>query len=112
MLIVVSTLVTSRRCGAARAEASDPALCRGARRADGTEHRTTVSAGGRCACRKCHPARSTPWERFDRVPGRGGSGRCDHVNFTEEPWFQEAIVENWRPADGQRKALIPNDWLD
>ncbi|HXA63298.1 MAG TPA: DUF3732 domain-containing protein [Streptosporangiaceae bacterium] len=37
---------------------------------------------------------------------------CDHVNLTEEPWFQEAIVENWRPADGRRKALIPNDWLD
>lgn len=37
---------------------------------------------------------------------------CDHANLTEEPWFQEAIVENWRPVDGQRKALIPNDWLD
>lgn len=37
---------------------------------------------------------------------------CDHANLTEEPWFQEAIVENWRPADGQRRALIPNDWID
>ncbi|WP_265582661.1 DUF3732 domain-containing protein [Streptomyces ferrugineus] len=38
---------------------------------------------------------------------------CDHANLTEESWFQEeAIVENWRPADGQRRALIPNDWLD
>ncbi|MGJ5831965.1 DUF3732 domain-containing protein [Streptomyces ossamyceticus] len=37
---------------------------------------------------------------------------CDHANLTEEPWFQDAIVENWRPLDGQRKALIPNDWLD
>ncbi|WP_194905991.1 DUF3732 domain-containing protein [Catenulispora rubra] len=35
---------------------------------------------------------------------------CDHANLTEEAWFQEAIVENWRPVDGQRKALIPNDW--
>ena len=37
---------------------------------------------------------------------------CDHANFPEDPWFQDAIVENWRPDDGHRKALIPNDWLD
>ncbi|MEU1790282.1 DUF3732 domain-containing protein [Streptomyces sparsogenes] len=37
---------------------------------------------------------------------------CDHANLTEQPWFQEAIVENWRPDGGQRKALIPTDWLD
>ncbi|MFF1675062.1 hypothetical protein [Streptomyces sp. NPDC058256] len=29
--------------------------------------------------------------------------------LTEEPWFQDAIVENWRPDDGHRRALIPND---
>lgn len=37
---------------------------------------------------------------------------CDHANLTEESWFQDAIVENWRPDDGQRKALVPNDWLN
>ncbi len=37
---------------------------------------------------------------------------CDHANLTDEEWFQEAIVENWRPTEGQRKALIPTDWLD
>ncbi|MEV0701083.1 DUF3732 domain-containing protein [Saccharopolyspora sp. NPDC050389] len=37
---------------------------------------------------------------------------CDHANLTEQPWFQEAIVENWRPVDGRRRALIPTDWLD
>ncbi|CCK24638.1 hypothetical protein BN159_0259 [Streptomyces davaonensis JCM 4913] len=37
---------------------------------------------------------------------------CDHVNLTEGSWFQDAIVENWRPHDGRRQALIPNDWLE
>ncbi|QTI87222.1 DUF3732 domain-containing protein [Streptomyces sp. AgN23] len=37
---------------------------------------------------------------------------CDHANLTEQPWFQEAIVEDWRPVDGHRKALIPTDWVD
>ncbi|MEW2574580.1 DUF3732 domain-containing protein [Streptomyces sp. NPDC047070] len=37
---------------------------------------------------------------------------CDHANLTDHPWFQESIVENWRPIDGRRKALIPPDWLD
>ncbi|GAA2529805.1 MULTISPECIES: DUF3732 domain-containing protein [Streptomyces] len=36
---------------------------------------------------------------------------CDHANLPEE-WFQEAIVENWRPHDGRRRALIPVDWLE
>ncbi|MER5358381.1 DUF3732 domain-containing protein [Streptomyces sp. NPDC002785] len=37
---------------------------------------------------------------------------CDHANLIDEPWFQDAIVENWRPIDGRRQALIPIDWLD
>ncbi|MET9977631.1 DUF3732 domain-containing protein [Streptomyces microflavus] len=36
----------------------------------------------------------------------------DHANLTEHPWFQEAIVENWRPVDGRRRALIPMGWLE
>ncbi|MFJ7593357.1 DUF3732 domain-containing protein [Streptomyces sp. NPDC097617] len=36
---------------------------------------------------------------------------CDHANLPE-PWFQEALVENWRPRDGRRNALIPVDWLE
>jgi hypothetical protein len=30
---------------------------------------------------------------------------CDHARF-EEPWFEKALVENWR----QGKGLIPDDW--
>lgn len=37
---------------------------------------------------------------------------CDHANLTDHPWFQDSIVENWRPLDGRRQALIPTDWLD
>ncbi|MFD7757273.1 DUF3732 domain-containing protein [Streptomyces sp. NPDC059757] len=37
---------------------------------------------------------------------------CDHANLTDEEWFQDALVENWRPVDGKRQALIPTDWLD
>jgi hypothetical protein len=37
---------------------------------------------------------------------------CDHANLTDQPWFQDSIVENWRPIDGRRQALIPTDWLD
>ncbi|MFF2165485.1 DUF3732 domain-containing protein [Streptomyces sp. NPDC058175] len=37
---------------------------------------------------------------------------CDHANLTDHPWFQESIVENWRPVNGRRQALIPTDWLD
>ncbi|MFF1962453.1 DUF3732 domain-containing protein [Streptomyces sp. NPDC058232] len=37
---------------------------------------------------------------------------CDHANLTDEEWFQDALVENWRPVDGNRQALIPTDWLD
>ncbi|MEK2491076.1 DUF3732 domain-containing protein [Kitasatospora purpeofusca] len=37
---------------------------------------------------------------------------CDHANLTDQRWFQDALVENWRPLDGRRKALIPTDWLD
>ncbi len=29
----------------------------------------------------------------------------DHANL-EEPWFQDAVVENWRGG----RALIPSDW--
>lgn len=36
---------------------------------------------------------------------------CDHANLPEQ-WFQDAVVENWRPQDGQRRALIPVDWLE
>ncbi|MFC4035766.1 DUF3732 domain-containing protein [Streptomyces polygonati] len=36
---------------------------------------------------------------------------CDHANLPEQ-WFQEALVENWRPRDGRRNALIPEDWLE
>ncbi|UGQ13538.1 DUF3732 domain-containing protein [Yinghuangia sp. ASG 101] len=36
---------------------------------------------------------------------------CDHANLTEHPWFQESVVENWRPVDGRRNALIPPEWL-
>jgi hypothetical protein len=36
----------------------------------------------------------------------------DHANLTEHPWFQDAIVENWRPVDGRRRALIPMGWLE
>ncbi len=37
---------------------------------------------------------------------------CDHSNLTEERCFQKAIVENWRPVDGRRKAPIPTNWFD
>lgn len=30
----------------------------------------------------------------------------DHVNLRDEPWFQEAIVEEWRGGN----ALIPDSW--
>jgi DNA repair exonuclease SbcCD ATPase subunit len=33
---------------------------------------------------------------------------CDHANLTDEPWFQDALVENWRYGN----ALIPADWID
>ncbi|MER0478591.1 DUF3732 domain-containing protein [Streptomyces sp. Edi2] len=36
---------------------------------------------------------------------------CDHANLPDK-WFQDAVVENWRPQDGQRRALIPADWLE
>ena len=36
---------------------------------------------------------------------------CDHANLGES-WFQDALIDNWRPRDGQRNALIPMDWLD
>ncbi|MGW7450170.1 DUF3732 domain-containing protein [Streptomyces sp. NPDC054787] len=36
---------------------------------------------------------------------------CDHANLSDE-WFQEAVIENWRPNDdGTRNALIPPAWL-
>ncbi|MFD8821266.1 DUF3732 domain-containing protein [Streptomyces sp. NPDC059605] len=34
----------------------------------------------------------------------------DHANLPE-PWFQNAVIANWRPDDeGNRNALIPFDW--
>ncbi|MFH9090776.1 DUF3732 domain-containing protein [Streptomyces sp. NPDC017673] len=34
----------------------------------------------------------------------------DHANLPE-PWFQNAVIANWRPDDeGNRNALIPSDW--
>ncbi|MFB4193393.1 DUF3732 domain-containing protein [Streptomyces carpaticus] len=34
----------------------------------------------------------------------------DHANLPE-PWFQDAVIANWRPDDGgNRNALIPFDW--
>ena len=31
---------------------------------------------------------------------------CDHVNLRNEPWFQDALVENWRNG----RKLVPSDW--
>uniref|UniRef100_UPI003F4934BD DUF3732 domain-containing protein n=1 Tax=Streptomyces sp. CA-136453 TaxID=3240050 RepID=UPI003F4934BD len=37
---------------------------------------------------------------------------CDHANLADK-WFQEATIGNWRPdPDGNRRALIPPEWLD
>ncbi|WP_031511391.1 DUF3732 domain-containing protein [Streptomyces megasporus] len=36
---------------------------------------------------------------------------CDHANLPDQ-WFQDAIVENWRPHGGRRNALIPMEWLE
>jgi hypothetical protein len=36
---------------------------------------------------------------------------CDHANLTDEKWFQDALVDNWRPDANGRRALIPPDWL-
>lgn len=36
---------------------------------------------------------------------------CDHANLPEA-WFQDALVDNWRPRGGRPIALIPIDWLN
>ncbi len=32
----------------------------------------------------------------------------DHAKFYGEPWFDQALVEDWRHGHG----LIPDEWLD
>ncbi|MEV5927643.1 hypothetical protein ACPCSG_13560 [Streptomyces cellulosae] len=42
---------------------------------------------------------------------RVDAATSERMRFCER-WFQDAVVENWRPQDGRRRALIPVDWLN
>ncbi|MET8081984.1 DUF3732 domain-containing protein [Streptomyces sp. NPDC005303] len=90
--------------------ATAPILCGRSRRLQGYPVRPVRR--GRRARRPC----CRRWRKLlhDVAEEAGGGLQiivCDHANLPEK-WFQDAIVENWRPQDGRRRAPIPVDWRE